>query len=250
MTSGAAAAGGADALAAEWAAVVGIATSLGRAVLALDTSTDVATLALATPDAEGAPGRTFVRQSPARALPSEAVMPALVDVLGEANVAPTQLAALVVGLGPGSFTGLRVGLSTLKGLGYAASVPLYGQSSLSMLAACSGPGRVGIVRDARRGSAYFGAYDVAADGSVHVLAPDACIEVAELDAHVGAVAAQGALRLYGDDTLRSSERGLAPLPVPRAALLVVQAQERLLRGAADDLATLAPAYLQAFVAPG
>ena len=83
---------------------------------------------------------------------------------------------------------------------------------------------------------------------MQVLAQDACLPLAELDAHVRAAAARGALRLYGDEALRAAERPLAALPLPSAAWLVVQARARLQAGAADDLATLAPAYLQAFVA--
>ena len=238
--------GGAEVVggAAAEAAARACASTLRGAILALDTSTDAASLALVTP--EGVHTRDIV----ARALPSEAVMPALVALLEAHGLGPRQLRALVVGLGPGSFTGLRVGLATLKGLGYAASLPLVGVSSLAMLAAATGPGRVAVVRDARRGSAYFGAYLVDDAAAVRPLVEDSCVPVGELAARLATLEATGTLRVVGDATLTASWREVAPLPAPRAQLLVVQAAARLARGDADDLASLAPRYLQRMVPPG
>lgn len=238
------AAGEAAGGAAAGAAARACATTLRGPILALDTSTDSASLALVTP--EGVHTRGIV----ARALPSEAVMPALVALLQAHGLAPRHLRALVVGLGPGSFTGLRVGLATLKGLGYAASLPLYGSSSLAMLAAATGPGRVAVLRDARRGSAYLGAYDVDEAGAARPFAEDSCVPVEELADRLATLAGAAALRVVGDATLASSWRELVPLPAPRAELLVVQAAARLARGDADDLASLAPRYLQRMVPPG
>lgn len=227
------------------AAARAAAAAAGGPLLSLDTSTQTASLSLVTPDA------VDVTRLDARLLPSEAVMPALVATLEAAQLSPHALRALIIGLGPGSFTGLRVGLATFKGLGYAASLPLYGTSSLAMLAAAAGPGRVTVVRDARRGSAYLGTYTVERDGTATALAEDACLDVGALPARLAALAAApGPYVAVGDAAAQALLPGLQPLPAPDATLLVVQAAARLARGEADDLSSLAPAYLQAMVPPG
>ncbi len=69
-------------------------------------------------------------------LQQSVVLPnALFDLLKRHQVAISALRQLVIGLGPGSFTGLRIGLSTLKALAYAHGIPLVGASSLRALAA-------------------------------------------------------------------------------------------------------------------
>lgn len=68
------------------------------------------------------------------------------------------LTAVVVVHGPGSFTGVRVGLSAAKGLSEAGAVPLIAVSSLALLAAAGGAGVVHAVFDAGRGEFYYGEY--------------------------------------------------------------------------------------------
>ena len=107
-------------------------------VLAFDTATDVATSALVEDGAVLAE-----RVSVPRTL--------LVDVdslLAEADVEPTALDGLVVGLGPGSFTSTRIGLAVARGLGLALGVPAAGVSTLDALASARA-GAVPVV-DARR----------------------------------------------------------------------------------------------------
>lgn len=65
------------------------------------------------------------------------------------------LERIAVTTGPGSFTGLRIGLSAARGLGVARQVPVLGIPSLFAIALGGGPGPVAVLLDARRGEAYF-----------------------------------------------------------------------------------------------
>ncbi len=74
-----------------------------------------------------------------------------------AGVLPSELDAVAVGAGPGSFTGLRIGMATAKGIAFAAGKPLWAVSSLAALA-WNLPGFVVAVLDARKGEVYAGCY--------------------------------------------------------------------------------------------
>jgi tRNA threonylcarbamoyladenosine biosynthesis protein TsaB len=93
-----------------------------------------------------------------------------------------------VGLGPGSFTGLRIGLATFKGLAYANRRPIVGVSSLAAMAlaaareAGTGPGALLVpLLDAKKGEVYAGFYRATPDGAgVTALHPDAALAPAAL----------------------------------------------------------------------
>ena len=96
----------------------------------------------------------------------------------EATVGPTELDAIAIGAGPGSFTGLRIGMATAKGIAFAAGKPLWAVSSLAALAhdASRVPDAVIVsVLDARKGEVYAGCFDSAARplSEERVLAPGA-----------------------------------------------------------------------------
>ena len=79
-----------------------------------------------------------------------------------AGIGPRDLAAVCIGAGPGSFTGLRIGMATGKGIAFAAQCPLWAVSSLAAVARAADDARyAGLVIatiDARRGEFYVGAY--------------------------------------------------------------------------------------------
>ena len=99
-------------------------------MLALDTST--LTLSLALLDPSGAVKEQLAIGPPRR---TSEVLPGEIEaLLSRHRLTPKSLTALVVGLGPGSFTGLRIGLATIKGLAYALRIPVAGVSSLAAVA--------------------------------------------------------------------------------------------------------------------
>lgn len=91
----------------------------------------------------------------------ENLMPMVTDVLAEASCAMADLGAVVAGVGPGPFTGLRVGMATAAALGDALDIPVHGVPShdaLARIAADTGEGAFLVVTDARRKEAYVTAY--------------------------------------------------------------------------------------------
>ncbi len=96
----------------------------------------------------------------------EQLMPLVEHVLGKVGAAPRDVSAVAVGVGPGPFTGLRVGLVTARTLGLALGVPVHGACSLDVLAAeAVGTGTVTsdfvVATDARRKEVYLASYDAA-----------------------------------------------------------------------------------------
>lgn len=120
-------------------------------ILASDTSTGHGSVAV-----KNAAGKVFlVEMDPARPH-SETLLPAVSEVLSIAGLERRDVQALAVGIGPGAFTGLRVGLATFKGWASAAHLPVFAVSSLDAVAfpvLSENRGAI-VVADARKGEAY------------------------------------------------------------------------------------------------
>jgi tRNA threonylcarbamoyladenosine biosynthesis protein TsaB len=88
------------------------------------------------------------------------VLPVFIDeVLRAAGVVPSDLDAIAVGIGPGAFTGLRVGLATAQAFGAALEIPVYGVSTLDVLAFATGrTDPFAVVTDARRREYFWATY--------------------------------------------------------------------------------------------
>ena len=97
-------------------------------ILGLDTSTSTAGIALVTEDRVVAEARHDTSGRGADLLVT------IDSLCRAASVAPTDLEAIAIGAGPGSFTGLRIGMATAKGIAFAANRPLWAVSSLAALA--------------------------------------------------------------------------------------------------------------------
>lgn len=88
-------------------------------------------------------------------------MPAIQTLMKDCGVEPNQLTKIVVAKGPGSYTGVRIGVTIAKTLAWSLNIPIVGVSSLEVLAAHTGryfKGLVAPLFDARRGQIYTGLY--------------------------------------------------------------------------------------------
>jgi len=166
----------------------------------------------------------------------ELLAPSVSAVLVESGYRATDLDAVIAGVGPGPFTGLRVGLVTAAALADTLGIPAYGVCTLDAIGADAGPGRVLVATDARRREVYWAVYQ----DSIPVTAP-AVNRPADLDpAELGATRAVGAgAHLYAQ---------VLGLPVaeaprfPRSAALARLAADRVLGGAPTE--PLTPLYLR------
>lgn len=133
-------------------------------ILGLDTATSVAGIAIVDGDRVLAEARHDTSGRGAD------LLVAIDRVCREAGTAPAELAAVAIGAGPGSFTGLRIGMATAKGIAFAAHRPLWAVSSLAALAddalqelandqlLVHADGVICAVLDARRGEVFAGCF--------------------------------------------------------------------------------------------
>jgi tRNA threonylcarbamoyladenosine biosynthesis protein TsaB len=182
---------------------------------AIETATDTGSVALGTADEIF--GEVLIGS---RTRHAESLLPALDYLLRSAGMPRSGLSGIVVGAGPGSFTGVRVAAATARGLALGLGVPLYAGSSLAALACGAGmSGAVCAMFDARRGEVYAACYDIEAEGIRRTL-------LAPMVAAVGEVAAAMADHrpvFVGEGAVRYADAlGIeAPPPLaPRAATLL------------------------------
>ena len=161
--------------------------SLSRTLLALESSTSLGGAAILR---DGAAADEITLEAGLRH--GRDLMPAAAELLGRHNLKPAEVAAVGVSAGPGSYTGIRIGVMAAKAFAYAAGCRLVAVSSLAALAEtfvslhpCKPGARIAVLQDARRDEVYAGLYRADADG-VTPLAPDA------------AVAPEEAARMYAD----------------------------------------------------
>lgn len=124
---------------------------------------------------------------------TEQLAPLVVEVLAAAAVTPTEVTDVVVGTGPGPFTGLRVGIVTARTFAFARGIPVHGVCSLDVLATQAGGSVAGsflVATDARRKEVYWATY-AAQSGSVARLTDPAVDRPAELPDDVRALPTAG-----------------------------------------------------------
>ncbi len=121
-------------------------------VLGIDTSTTTASIAILGPE------RMVFKSYVIAERRSSDLLVGIDELCKNYGLAPSELDAVAVGAGPGSFTGLRIGMATAKGIAFAAGKPLWAVSSLAALASGNPATAVCAVLDARRGEVFAGCY--------------------------------------------------------------------------------------------
>ncbi len=227
-------------------------------ILALETATSACTVAVV--DGDDVKAELSLQVPRAH---STRLMPLIVQAIGESGIAKGDLEAIAVGTGPGSFTGLRIGLATAKGLAFALDKPCVGVPTLKAMAYGTGAqmGLVVPMLDAKRGDVYAAVY-AAGDRDPATwaeLLPPTHISVERLGEEVqnlrtglrhtwqfvtlcGDVAAAYADRLgLGEDVVRLAPPGVL---MPRGWAVAAVGRSLLEKGQGTDPDALTPLYLR------
>ncbi len=214
-------------------------------ILALETATNHASAALTAEDESRAFWRSDTAHDLCRFFAVE-----IQAMFAKAGVGFADLNLVAVGLGPGSFTSLRIGLATAKGISLAHDLPLVGVSSLAAMAWQMKellPGFLCPVTDARRGDLYVAVYRAHANG-LEVVKPEFVakpVRITEMLSQLGElVTVFGELSPEQADEIRAAA-SVHPEPVfPEAPAVARLGRRRFLASGADDLATLRPIYVR------
>jgi tRNA threonylcarbamoyl adenosine modification protein YeaZ len=178
----------------------------------------------------------------------EELLPRLDRLLAGVGTPRTALTAVAVGTGPGSFTGLRIGLATAKTIGYTLGVPIFGLPTMQLLARAAvaadvaSDGPLAIVMPAGVGDRYVGRYEVSG-AAVTELAPPMLVAAAAVRAQtspddrlVAVDLADGEMDAPAEELGRRAQSGLA-------AALAAAAAYALAAGKSVDVAELVPQYV-------
>ncbi|NLL18242.1 MAG: tRNA (adenosine(37)-N6)-threonylcarbamoyltransferase complex dimerization subunit type 1 TsaB [Clostridia bacterium] len=219
-------------------------------VLAIESATNVAGLALVAEETVIAEATLNTGKTH-----SQRLMPMLARLLDEAELQLEELDGIVVSGGPGSFTGLRIGMATAKGLAYAVQKPLVTVSTLDSLALnCTGRTElICPILNARRNEVYSAVYRVSSEGELQMVMPYRALPPKELIAFLRQREEQvvflgDGVPVFGDllfNELKDRCELASPLDsLPRAAALGWLGIRKLKKGEIADLATAKPFYIR------
>jgi tRNA threonylcarbamoyladenosine biosynthesis protein TsaB len=137
-------------------------------VLGIDSSDEFVSVGVAGPA-----GVIISKSSGEKARNKNVLHKLMMETLSERGMSFTDLDGVAIAIGPGSFTGLRVGLATAKGLCWSMNIPLAAVSSISAVAACSKPRSRKIlgIKDARKKEFYYGGFSITEMGMARTI-PD------------------------------------------------------------------------------
>jgi len=216
-------------------------------ILALETATIAGSVAIVD-DGYGLLSEVRVNLKVAHA---ERLMPSIQWILGASRIAIGEIDAFAVSIGPGSFTGLRIGLSTVKGLSYAAKKPVVPVPTLDALARtlpfC--PHTICPLLDARKNQVYAALYSWDSGGCRKIM-DEAAVEPAKLLENIrGPVVFLGeGAKLYrrlimetlGSSAFFAPESRMSPMASSVAEIAI----EKIARGESADPAGLTPLYIR------
>jgi len=219
-----------------------------QVILAIDTATSCSSVALASGGRFH--GKVLASlELDTKVTHSRKLLSSIEHLLKETELGWTDIAGVAVSLGPGSFTGLRIGMATAKGLVMAAKVPLLGVSSLDVMASsCLSSKLIYAVQDARKREVYTACYRLEAGTVVRqsdyqVLPPERLItQLSEEVLLVG-----DGVAAYREQWLAAEKIELAPAVLNRvsAAAMGLMAGDMLEAGQLLDAETATPLYVRA-----
>jgi tRNA threonylcarbamoyladenosine biosynthesis protein TsaB len=213
--------------------------------LALDTSTERGAIGLIARS-----GQVYVSSTESARHHGRDLIPRLAAILREAGASIRDVDALAVGLGPGSYTGLRVGLTAAKTLAYATGAALIGLDSLDAIArnAPDDAPRISVIADAQRGQVYVAEY--ARESHNRLLCTRSC-QIEPLRVWLGRLEPGSLVLGPGLDSARIRSALPAAFDFPDSALnypvghrLVDLARDTWSTGRRDDPWLLEPRYLR------
>jgi tRNA threonylcarbamoyladenosine biosynthesis protein TsaB len=218
-------------------------------ILAIDTSNLVLAISVITEDVVLGEFATNLKKNH-----SVRLMPMISQLLDEIGMEPSELSAVVAARGPGSYTGVRIGVSTAKSMAWSLGIPLIGVSSLEVLA-YNGAYFAGLIVplfDARRGQIFTGAYKWI-DGTVQCVSADRIVLFADMLSELKeteekvlflgddlSIHREAAVEVLGDQAVFAP----ASYQLPRAAHLAQAGLQAYREGRVEDTQAFTPSYLQ------
>ncbi len=146
--------------------------------LALDTSTEACSVALALD------GQILALDEVCPQQHSKRILPMIQQLLADAGVSLNQLDGIIFGRGPGSFTGVRIGVSVAQGLAFGADLPVFGVSTLAAMAQAAAVQQnateVIAAIDARMAEVYIAAFTLGEAGLMQAITPEIAAKPAAL----------------------------------------------------------------------
>ncbi|BBT95422.1 tRNA (adenosine(37)-N6)-threonylcarbamoyltransferase complex dimerization subunit type 1 TsaB [Aeromonas veronii] len=216
-------------------------------ILAVDTATEACSAALQVGD------KLFSRWEEAPRDHTRKILPMVQAVLEDAGISLSDLDAIAFGRGPGSFTGVRIGISVAQGLAFGAGVPLIGISTLAAMAQgayrLDGAQQVLTAIDARMNEVYFGRYELI-DGRMQLVGDEVVSEPAALVDARGKLAGPVTCVGTGFETYGETLSGLADelevsqVRFPAAEDMLPLARAAWLAGEAVPVEQATPVYLR------
>jgi len=187
---------------------------------------------------------------------AEVVLPLIESLLEKAQITVQQLSGIAVSIGPGSFTGLRIGLATAKGIAYESGLPLVGVSTLHANAARVNnfEGIIASLLDARKSELYLALFR-RDNVTTTRLTSDSIVSVSSAVDLVRKYGIGSSLLLIGDGAKAYKLRLIEALGLPArtsggacfpsiASQVAMLACQRFVGASVDDAGTLTPVYLR------
>mgnify|MGYP006290874305 CR=1 FL=1 len=220
-------------------------------ILGIDTSTDILGLSLLEDNEIKAEYNLSLKRQH-----SEKLLPLIEEMFNLLDLEPSDLDGIAVSVGPGSFTGLRIGITTAKMIGRIFSIPVKGVSTLEIMAEGVEGKYLLHLLDARRERVYYAFYqDVlpADDNFLNEIFEPASIKIIELP-KILAEYQKNKIYLIGEKNMEAAEilrennfkikRAELESNYPRSAVLARLGRNYIKAGKEDDIYKIKPAYLK------